>query len=246
MTLIKLSLFILFTCIVAVLCLPVLLIFFPWRKITGPWILQFYSTICLKIFRVRIDRADKIDFTEINKKGYIITSNHASFLDIFLLSALYRTVYLSKIEVAAFPVVGQIAWLMGIIFVDRSSHSNRRRVLLKIAKETQGRILTVFPQGTTGSIKDHLPFKRGIFKTVQLNHKIIIIPVTIHYNEEKHIVWKHESLFNNVRIVCSYKNIHAKIIVHERLTIKEYHGKTIPQVSSIVQRRVLSELSKKY
>jgi 1-acyl-sn-glycerol-3-phosphate acyltransferase len=247
MTFIKLAIFILFTFTLAFLCVPALLLFFPWRKIIGPRILQFYSIVCLKIFRVIVEQADEINFSEIKSKGFILIPNHVSFLDIFLLSALYRTIYLSKIEVAYYPIVGQIAWLLiGIIFVDRSSHSNRRKVLLKIAKQTQGRVLTVFPQGTTGSIKDSLPFKRGIFKTVQLNHKIVLIPLTIHYKEEKKITWGKESLFNNVRIVCAYKHIHVKITVHERFTIKDYHGKTIPQISSSIQRRVLSELQKKY
>jgi 1-acyl-sn-glycerol-3-phosphate acyltransferase len=240
MSFVKITIFLLFTFILASLCVPALLILFPWRTIIGPRILQFYSKVCLKIFRVIVDRADTIDFSEIKSKGFILTPNHVSFLDIFLLSALYRTIYLSKIEVSYYPIVGQIAWLLiGIMFVDRSSHSNRHKVLLKIAKETQGRILTVFPQGTTGSIKDSLPFKRGIFKTVQLNHKIVLIT-------KKKIAWGKESLLDNVRIVCAYKHIHVKITAHDRVTITDYHGKTIPQISSIIQRRVLSKLLKKY
>jgi 1-acyl-sn-glycerol-3-phosphate acyltransferase len=246
MAIIKITIFIFFTFSTAFLCLPFLLILFPWHTVIGPWILQFYSTVCLKIFRVNIERADKIDISGIKKKGYILVSNHASYLDIFLLSALYRTVFLSKIEVAHYPVIGQIAWLIGIMFVNRSSHSNRHKVLLKIAQETQGRILTVFPQGTTGSIKDAYPFKRGIFKTIQQNHKIIIIPVTIHYKEEKKIVWGKESLLDNVWKVCAHKHIHVKVTMHDHITIKDYHGKTIPQITSAVERRVLSKLRKKY
>jgi 1-acyl-sn-glycerol-3-phosphate acyltransferase len=246
MAIIKIIIFILFTFILAFLCLPFLLILFPWRTDIGPWILQFYSTICLKIFRVNIELADKIDISKIKNKGYILVSNHISYLDILILSSLYRTVFLSKIEVARYPVIGQIAYLIGIMFVNRSSHSNRSKVLLKIAQETQGRILTVFPQGTTGSSKDSLPFKRGIFKTILLNHKIIIIPVTIHYKEEQKIAWREESLFDNVRIVCNQTGINVKITAHDSITIKNYHGKTIPQISSTIQKRVLSELRKKY
>jgi 1-acyl-sn-glycerol-3-phosphate acyltransferase len=246
MTFIKITIFILFTFTLALLCLPFLLILFPWRTIIGPWILQFYSIVNLKIFRVIIEQKDKINFSDIKSKGYILISNHVSFLDIFLLSALYRTVYLSKIEIAHYPIIGQVAWLIGIMFVNRSSSANRQKVLLKIANETEGRILTVFPQGTTGSIKDSLPFRRGIFKTVQLNHKIILVPLTIHYKEDKKIAWGKESLLDNVRTVCILKHIHVKITAHSRVTIKDYHGKSIPQISSTTQRKVLSELRKKY
>jgi 1-acyl-sn-glycerol-3-phosphate acyltransferase len=246
MSYIKITIFILFTFSLALLCLPFLLILFPWRTIIGPWILQFYSTVNLKIFRVIIEQKDKINFSDIKSKGYILISNHVSFLDIFLLSALYRTVYLSKIEIAHYPVIGQVAWLIGIMFVNRSSSANRQKVMLKIAKETQGRILTVFPQGTTGSIKNSLPFRRGIFKTVQLNHKIILVPLTIHYKEDKKIAWGKESLLDNVRTVCAHKNIHVKIMVHDSITIKNYQGNTIPQISSTIQRKVLSALQKKY
>ena len=247
MTFIKLTVFLLFTAFLAALCLPAAIILFPWRKTAGPRILQFYSIVSLKIFRVIIEHADELDFSDIKNKGYILVANHVSFLDIFLLSALYRTVYLSKVEVAYYPVIGQIAWLLiGIMFVNRGSHSNRHKMLLKIAKETRGRILTVFPQGTTGTTKDAHPFKRGIFKTAQLNHKIIMMPLTIHYKEEKNLAWGQESLFDNIRKICAYKHIHVKVTAHGHITFKDYHGKTIPQICGMVQKRVLSELQKKY
>ena len=247
MTFIKLTVFIIFTVILSALCIPATIILFPWRKTLGPKILQFYSIVSLKIFRVIVERADEIDLSDIKNKGYILLANHVSFLDIFLLSSLYKTVYLSKIEVAYYPVVGQLAWLLiGIMFVNRNSHSNRHKILLKIAKETNGRILTVFPQGTTGTTKDAHPFKRGIFKTVQLNHKIILLPLTIHYKEENSLAWGNETLFDNIRTICAYKHIHVKVISHGQIAFKDYHGKTIQQVCSMTQKRVVSELHKKY
>ncbi len=108
-----------------------------------------------------------------------------SVLDIFLMSALYRTLFLSKEEVAHYPVIGIAARLIGIYFLKRESPFDRHRVIRKIASQSNGRIITIFPQGTTSALENLLPFKRGIFKTVELNHGTILLPAAIRYRKTR-------------------------------------------------------------
>jgi 1-acyl-sn-glycerol-3-phosphate acyltransferase len=210
-------------------------------------ILQYYCLICLRIFRVTVEQADKINVSDRRNKGIILVPNHVSSLDIFLMAALYKTVYVSKIEVKRYPVIGQLASLMGIIFLRRDSTEDRHRVLQDIIKNSKGRIITIFAQGTTGSIADHLPFKCGVFKTVEIDHDIILLPVTIHYEEDAAIAWtSRQILINNLISICTQKIIHVKVTVHKQISIDEYADKTISEICMIAQNRVLANLQTKY
>jgi 1-acyl-sn-glycerol-3-phosphate acyltransferase len=247
MYIIKLTLFVIFTLICALTLFIFLIILYPWHKTIGPMVLQYYSAISLRIFRVTIEQADAINISGMKDKGIILIPNHVCVLDIFLMAALYRTIYVSKMEVRHYPIIGQIAWLIGIIFVQRDSAGARYRVLREIVKKAKGRIITIFAQGTTGSIADHLPFECGVFKTVEMDHDIILLPVTIHYKEDAEIAWTGgQILINNLISICNQKRIHVKVIIHEQISIDDYNNKTIDEICTIAQERVLAKLKMDY
>lgn len=241
---IKLIIFTLVIIIFACIYLPLLILLFPVRRQAGPMLLQFASKVCLKIFRVKILHADKIESAHLKKTGIILISNHVSLLDIFLLSAIYRTVYVSKIEVKHYPVIGWIATLMGIVFLRRDSEEDRHNIIRTIADETKGRIITIFPQGTTSSLADPLPFRCGIFKTVELNKEITIQPLTIRYDKDKEIAWTGKQLLiENAKLVCSQKSIQVSVKLHSRITAADYKDRTISDICSMVQDMVLNSNS---
>jgi 1-acyl-sn-glycerol-3-phosphate acyltransferase len=150
-------------------------------------------------------------------------------------------------EVRDYPIIGQLAWLIGIIFVQRDSVTARYRVLREVVRKSKERIITIFAQGTTGSIADHLPFESGVFKTVEMDHDIILFPVTIHYKEDSEIAWTSEKiLIDNLINICAQKRIHVKVTVHEQISIDDYNDKTIDEISTIAQDRVLTKLKESY
>ena len=243
---VKISIFLIVTLFLAPLYFFILLAFFPWRHRIGPKLVQRYSKLCLVIFRVAIDRANS-QFYEQRGKGMLIISNHASFLDIFVLSASFGSVFVSKEEVKYYPIFGQIAWLMGVIFFNRTASHERLRVLNTITSTCSDRILVVFPQGTTSRITERLPFNRGIFKVTELNPDISLLPVTLHYKEDAEIAWhKPQSLKENAMRVCAQKRIHVKVIIHDPVTIEHYREKTASQICKLVEETVLEPLQKEY
>jgi len=225
----------------------VLLILYPWRHSIGPVLVQFYSRICLFIYRVRIEQVKNYRRFKEKRRGFLIISNHASFLDIFVLSALFGSVFVSKAEVMAYPIIGQIAWLMGVIFIDRGSSREKLKVLKTIANGYSDRVVAVFPQGTTSRIEEKLPFRRGIFKTPELNPDIALLPVTLYYKEDADIAWNKPQTFReNIVRVCAQKSIHLKVTVHGPVTIRDYRGKGSPQICKMVEKTILGPLKKKY
>ena len=242
----KTTLFLIVTLILAPFYFFILFVFFKWRHRIGPKLVQLYSKLCLVIFRVAIDRANS-QFYEQSEKGMLIISNHASFLDIFVLSASFGSVFVSKEEVKYYPIFGQIAWLMGVIFFDRTASHERLRVLNTITGKCSDRILVVFPQGTTSRITERLPFNRGIFKVTELNPDISLLPVTLHYKDDAEIAWhKPQSLKENAMRVCAQKSIHVKVIIHAPVTIEHYREKTASQICKLVEETVLGPLQKEY
>ncbi len=242
----KSALFLILTLVLAPFYFLTLLIFYRWRRSIGPKLVQFYSRICLLIFGVEIEKVISSRIPE-KRKGVLIICNHTSFLDIFVLSALFGSVFVSKAEIKYYPIIGQIAWLSGVMFLDRSSSKERFRVLNTIANECPGRILAVFPQGTTSGIKELLPFHRGIFKAVEINPDISLLPVTLHYEEDTEIAWKNpQSLRENVIRVGSKQRIHVRVAVHDPVTIDDYQGKTAAQVCKMVEEIVLTPLRTDY
>lgn len=243
----KCVLFLFVTIFLAPFYFLILLIFFRWRLSVGPRLVRFYSGLCLLIFRVRVVRIRNHDIFRGIRKGILIISNHASFLDIFLLSALFGSVFVSKAEVRYYPVIGQIAWLMGVIFLRRDSSSERLRVLKTIAESCSNQLLAVFPQGTTGGTGERLPFNRGIFKVAELNPGISLLPVTLHYKDDAEIAWnKPQSLMANARKICAKKRIDVRVIIHEPFTADHFREKTAAQICQTVQDMVLGPLNEKF
>jgi 1-acyl-sn-glycerol-3-phosphate acyltransferase len=238
----KIVLFTIVTVTLAPFYFFILIILYRWRRNIGPKLIQFYSGICLSIFGVRVEVKNKQPFAK-RKGGVLIVSNHSSFLDIFVLSSLFCSVFVSKADVKYYPVIGQIAWLSGVVFFDRNSSRERTRVLRKIAYNYWDRILAVFPQGTTGSIADRLPFNRGIFKVTEMNQDIRLLPVTLRYEHDDEVSWSRPlTLKETAMKVSARKEIRVKVVVHDPVTIVDYRGKTIPQICEMVERIVLEPL----
>lgn len=242
----KTFLFLLLTITLAPFYFGLLLLFYPWRRNIGPKLVRFYSWICLRIYRVKIDRIKNYRAFKKGKKGFLIVSNHSSFLDIFVLSTLFETVFVSKAEVKYYPIIGQIAWLMGVVFFDRGSSKERLRVLKRVANKYSDRTISVFPQGTTGRITERLPFQRGIFKAVELNPGTTLLPVTLYYKEDADISWSRQKLKENAMKVSRKRSIHLKVIIHDPLTIKEYEGKTAAEICKMTGEVIVGPLHRDY
>jgi 1-acyl-sn-glycerol-3-phosphate acyltransferase len=242
----KVAFFFIVTVALAPFYFFILIVFYRWRRLMGPRLVRFYSRTCLSIFRVRTEVKNRRAFAK-KKAGVLIIANHACLLDIFILSSLFGSVFVSKKEVKYYPVIGQIAWLAGVVFFDRGSAKERTRVLRTIACGYWDRVLAVFPQGTTGSITERLPFNRGIFKVTELNRDITLLPVTLLYKNDDKISWSRpQTLMENMKKVSEQKEIKVKVLVHDPVTINDYRRKTTAEICGLVERMVLEPLQKAY
>jgi 1-acyl-sn-glycerol-3-phosphate acyltransferase len=95
----------------------------------------------------------------------LIVSNHLSYLDILVFSAVARTAFVSKREVKSWPGVGWIAALGGTIFIDRSRKSDTHAIQPQIQEALSNGIrLVIFPEGTSTDGSRLLHFHSSLFQ----------------------------------------------------------------------------------
>jgi len=104
----------------------------------------------------------------------LLVSNHLSYLDIVVLSFIRPCVFVAKRDVARWPLFGWLAHAAGTIFVDRERRFASKEAVDLIRKAiTGGRVVVLFPEGTSSDGSTVLPFKSALLESaVQLRSPI--------------------------------------------------------------------------
>ena len=111
----------------------------------------------------------------------ILVCNHVGWQDPILISSVVPSLAVAKIEVAAWPLIGELARAAGYMFVDRqSAHSGARVLLRSRTLLERGASILTFPEGTTTIGDDVLPLRRGMFGLARLTG-IPITPIALTY-----------------------------------------------------------------
>lgn len=123
----------------------------------------YHRQVC-KIIGVRLH----IDGSVARERGVLLISNHVSWLDITVLSAVAPVSFVAKQEVASWPFVSWLAKLQRSVFIDR----NRRTEVTGKANEILSRLqagdhIVLFAEGTSSDGNSVLPFKTPLFAAVK-------------------------------------------------------------------------------
>lgn len=115
--------------------------------------------------------------------GSLIVANHISWLDIFAINALIPAGFISKAEVRRWPVIGWMAAMNETVFLLRGSRGHARTINAIIAaKLAAGRLIAVFPEGTTTDGTHVLHFHAALLQpALAAGHPVV--PLAISYWE---------------------------------------------------------------
>ncbi len=100
----------------------------------------------------------------------LFVSNHSSWLDIVVLSALAPVSFVAKSEIAGWPGVGILAKLQGSVFVARKRASTREGLAAIRTRLAQGFNLVLFAEGTRGDGNRVMAFKTAMFSAAEPAH----------------------------------------------------------------------------
>ena len=126
------------------------------------------------------------------REHVLFVSNHSSWLDIMLIAGASGAAFVSKDDVARWPVIGWLARLNNTVFVARTERKAVRGQAdaLRSALAT-GQPVALFPEGTTEGGGEILAFRASLLASLfPPLPKLRVQPVAIDYGAALHdIAW---------------------------------------------------------
>ena len=95
----------------------------------------------------------------------LLVANHISWVDIVVMHATRHCRFVSKDEIARWPVVSTLASAAETLYITRESRRDAMRVVHQMAQCLRdGDVLAIFPEGTTGDGSTLLPFHANLLQ----------------------------------------------------------------------------------
>ena len=124
---------------------------------------HFYHRILCALIGVRIREVGRRS----TASPTLILSNHVSWLDICVITALAPVVFVAKSEVAGWPVFGWLARLQRTIFINRQARHQTGAATRAIANRLLGGdAVVLFAEGTSSDGIRVLPFRSSLVGAV--------------------------------------------------------------------------------
>jgi len=119
----------------------------------------FYHRLICALLGVRV----RVVGAPIAAHPLLIVANHASWLDISVITAAAPVVFVAKREIANWPFFGLLAKLQRSVFVDRERRSKTGEVNAEIAQRlAEGDPVVLFGEGTASDGNRVLPFRTAL------------------------------------------------------------------------------------
>jgi 1-acyl-sn-glycerol-3-phosphate acyltransferase len=168
------------------------LFIWSWPSMARAFPRHYHQLMC-RILGIRVSVSGKPPV----QGPLLIVSNHVSWLDIVVLSAVAPVSFIAKRQVASWPLFGRLARLQRTVFIDRDRrHATGSSRNVMQARLLGGDILVLFPEGTSSDGRRVLPFKSSFFGAAEIEG-VLVQPVSIAYRG-------HWNLPMNRRLLPSY------------------------------------------
>ena len=137
----------------------VLLVSLDWSgRIAPEPLTRWWNARLLKILNVRLRVRGQRP-----RGARLIVCNHISWLDISVIAASDLTRFVSKAEVASWPIAGWLANAAGTFYIRRGAGGTKQLTQALAAHLRGGGAVTLFPEGTTTEGGGMLKFQPRLF-----------------------------------------------------------------------------------
>jgi 1-acyl-sn-glycerol-3-phosphate acyltransferase len=172
----------------------------------------------LKLLNIEVTISGKVN----SDPSLIFVGNHISYLDLILiLATVPESSFVSKSEVANWPLFGRAAKLLDTIFVKRECADSRNAARDTITSALQvGKRIVLFPSGTT-TLDEKKMWRKGAFEIAHANG-LKIQPFRIEYDPLRTAAYIDNDLFLAHLIqIAKQPLIRASIEFHEPVNVTE-------------------------
>ena len=115
--------------------------------------------------------------------GCMIVANHVSWLDVFVLNAIYPSRFIAKAEVRNWPFIGWLCKRCDTIFIDRALRQNTASINRHISSLLkQGVCVGLFPEGTTTDGKQVGHFHSALIQPA-IDAGAMLRPIALRYQD---------------------------------------------------------------
>ena len=151
-----------------------------------------WSRLNMAMAGARIRVTGRIDVPP--EQPVLVASNHMGAFDIPILGGYLGRpiIFVSKVELARIPLVGQWIRILGCIFLDRADHRQGRMVIDRSVQALrEGANLVIFPEATRSDGPFVRRFKTGAAR-IAIRAQVPIIPVAMKetYLLKRKSTWK--------------------------------------------------------
>jgi 1-acyl-sn-glycerol-3-phosphate acyltransferase len=151
----------------------------------------------------------------------LLAANHVSYLDPIVIGSTLPCVPISKFDVSSWPVIGDFARRMGVLFVARGDGHSGMRVMREAARVFADQLAVLnFPEATTTAGDTVLPFRSGLFGLV-LRLGVPVVPVSLSYRVEE-AAWVGQA---------SFLPHYLRLIGEERIHVRLHFGTALQPAS---------------
>lgn len=126
---------------------------------------KIFARALIKIIGIEVEvSGEKYPFSS-DASGSLIVSNHVSYVDGFILGSLFPVIYVSKIELSRWPLIGFMCRAAGTLFIDRGRKHRIASAVAAMAETLKnGANVLLFPEGTSTDGTTLLAFQSAFFE----------------------------------------------------------------------------------
>lgn len=139
-----------------------------------PGLLMTFHGGVARLFGMRIHMRGEL----VTGRPVLYVSNHASYLDVFVLGARVPASFIAKAEVAGWPVFGSLAKFQNTLFFERNTRRAADQIGVMRDHLRQRSNLILFPEGTSTPGDQVQPFRSSLFAAIEDGQ---IQPLTVVY-----------------------------------------------------------------
>ena len=190
------------------------LLFFMSQTRLLKWIAFFsklWARVTCLILNIQIRIEGDIPITP----GSLIVANHVGAPDIFVLGSIFSGFFVSKAEIADWPLFNWLARLGKTVFADRSKRHQVKTLILEIQQRLKGdHSVILFPEAQATDGSNVMPFKSAVFEAAVLANRPVV-PVEIHYHDDHRptIAYYGDSFINHIFVLLKTPRLSTTVTV---------------------------------
>ncbi len=191
---------------------------------------QLWARVTCRVLNIQV----QIEGDASIKPGSLIVANHVGSPDIFVLGATFKGFFVSKAEIADWPLFSWLARLGKTVFADRSKRQQVKVLIGEIQQRlNRDQCVILFPEAQATDGTDVVPFKSAVFESAVLASRPVV-PVEIRYHDENQptIAYYGDSFASHIMTILKAPRLLATVTV-------------LPEISAGEDRQTLAAKSYK-